>query len=161
MQLSKGNIMPVPTSEWLFPAFAIVWFGLCAGLSLMSGWFHFGARFKSDEEIDGERFYFRSAALGWRAWPVGYRNCLFVTVGSRGFAVSVLFLFRFLHPRLVIPWSAVERCEDVKFWFLKCVAVRIAGFNRQILFRDDLGAKIFEAWKQSRGAELRNGRPGH
>jgi hypothetical protein len=143
--------MPVSTSEWLFPVLAIVWFAMCACLSLMSGWFYLGARFKSDEQIDGERFCFRSGALGWRAWPVGYRNCLFVTVGSRGFAVSVLFPFRFLHPRLVIPWSAVERCEDVKFWFMKCVAVRIAGFDRRILFRGDLGAKIFAMWNQSQG----------
>jgi hypothetical protein len=147
--------MPASTSEWLFPALAIGWFSMCAGVSLMSGWFYLGARFKSDEQIDGERFYFRSGALGWRAWPVGYRNCLFVIVGSKGFAMSVLFLFRFLHPRLVIPWSAVERCEDVKFWFMNCVAVRIAGFNRRILFRGDLAAKILEIWNQSHGtAEL-------
>ena len=57
-----------------------------------------------------------------------------------------LFPFRFLHPRLVIPWSAIERCEHVRFWFMQQVAVHVAGFSRRLLFRGGLGNKILEAW---------------
>jgi len=144
--------MPSPDSEWFFPAFVVFWLAICGGLSLMGGWYHLGERFKSDEPLDGERFRFRSGAIGWGAFPVSYGSCLFATVGHKGFALSVLFLFRFMHPRLVISWSAVERCENVRFWFMKQVAVHVAGFNRRFLFGGALGSKILEAWTQSRGA---------
>ncbi|HWH79193.1 MAG TPA: hypothetical protein VNT76_17545, partial [Candidatus Binatus sp.] len=98
------------------------------------------------------RFRFRSGAIGWGAFPVSYGSCLFVTIGSSGFSLSILFPFRFLHPRLVIPWSAVERCEHVSVWFLKQVAVHVAGFNRRLLFGGTLGNEIYEAWAQSQRA---------
>ena len=142
--------MPFPDSAWFLPAFVVFWLAICGVLSLIGGWYHLGERFKSDEPIDGERFRFRTGAVGRDAFPVNYGNCLFATVGAKGFALSVLFLFRFLHPRLVIPWSAVERCEHVRFWFMKPVAVHVAGFNRRLLFRGDLGGKILETWTQYR-----------
>jgi hypothetical protein len=36
-------------------------------------------------------------------------------VGPEGIALSILFPFRFLHPRLLMPWAAIERCETVRF----------------------------------------------
>jgi hypothetical protein len=143
------NIVPAPDSEWFFPVSVVFWLAICGALSLVSGWYHLAERFKSDESIDGERFRFRSGAIGWGAFPVSYGSCLFATVGSKGFTLSILFPFRFLHPRLVVPWSAVERCEHVKFCFMKQVAVHVAGFNRRLLFGGPLGRKIFEAWAQS------------
>ncbi len=145
------DFMANPNSEWLLPGLVIVWFAMCGLLSLMSGWCFLAGKFKSDESIEGERFYFRSGAIGWRGWPIEYRNCLFVTVGTKGLALSVLFPFRFLHPRLVIRWSAIERCENVKFWFIKHVVVHVAGFNRRLLFRGDLGGKILAAWGELHG----------
>ena len=47
----------------------------------------------SDDDIDGERFR---------------------TVGRRGLALSVFLPFRFMHPPLLIPRAAVERCEEVR-----------------------------------------------
>lgn len=143
--------MPVPNSDWFLPAF-VLWLVICGVLSLLGGWYHLAARFKSDERFDGEQFRFRSGSMGWDAFPVSYRSTLFATVGARGFALSVLFPFRFLHPQLVIPWSAVERCEHVKVWFANRVAVHIAGFSRRLLFRGDLGERILDAWSQSRKA---------
>jgi len=142
--------MPSPDSEWFLPAFVVFWFAICGGLSVIGGWYQLGERFKSDEPLDGERFRFRSAAIGWCGLPVSYGSCLFATVGSEGIALSILFLFRFLHPRLVIRWSAVERCENVRFWLMNRVAVYVAGFNRRLLFGGTLGSKILETWNESR-----------
>ena len=144
--------MPSPDSAWFLPAFVVFWLAICGVLSLMGGWYHLSEKFKSDAPIDGERFRFRSGVIGWGAFPVNYGGCLFATVGTKGFALSVLFPFRFLHPRLVIPWSAVERCEHVRFWFMKRVTVHVAGFNRRLLFGGGLGSRILEAWTQSRRA---------
>lgn len=125
---------------------------ICGVLSLLGGWYHLAAQFKSDALVEGELFRLRSGSMGWEAFPISYRSTLFATVGAQGFALSVLFPFRFLHPQLVIPWSAVERCEYVKVWFADRVAVHIAGCSRRLLFSGDLGATILEAWTHSRRA---------
>ena len=142
--------MPAPDSEWFFPAFVVFWLAICGVLSIMGGWRELAERFKSDAPVEGERFRFRSGAMGSGLFPVSYGGCLFATVGPKGFALSILFLFRFLHPRLVVPWSAVERCEPVKFWFMNYIAVHIVGFGRRILFDGNLGKKVLETWTQAR-----------
>src|SRR5436309_2138190 len=80
----RENIMPTPDSEWFFPAFVLFWLAMSGGLSLMGGWYRLAEKFKSDEPIDGERFRFRSGAIGWGALPVSYGSCLFATVGAKG-----------------------------------------------------------------------------
>lgn len=144
------NLIPDPDSEWFLPCFVIFWFAIGGALSLVGGWRDLAERFRSDEPIDGHRFRFRSGAVGWGAFPVSYGSCLFVTVGPKGFSLSILFPFRFLHPRLLVPWSAVERCEHVRVWLTKQVAVYVVGFNRRLLFGGALGNEIYEAWAQSR-----------
>lgn len=142
--------MPPPDSEWLFPAFVVFLLVICGALSVLGGWHQLAERFASDAPIEGERFRMRSGSIGWRAFPVNYGACLFATVGRERFSLSVLFLFRFLHPRLVVPWSAVERCENVRVWFTNQVAVYVAGFNRRLLFKGTLGRKILDTWTWAR-----------
>jgi hypothetical protein len=146
----------LPDSEWLFLAFVVLvvlvvlWLPICAFISILSGWRELAERFKSDAPLEGERFRFRSGAMGARFFPVNYGSCLFATVGPKGFALSILVLFRFLHPRLVVSWSAVERCEPVKYWFMNYIAVHIIGFSRRILLNGSLGRKVLETWSQAR-----------
>jgi hypothetical protein len=94
----------------------------------------------------------RSGAMGRGAFPVSYGGCLFVTVGARGMALAVLFPFRFRHPRLVMPWSAIERCEPVTLLFMEHVAVHVRGFDRRILFKGAVGQRILETWRRRHGS---------
>jgi hypothetical protein len=142
--------VPAPDSEWFFlPLLVAFWLAICGVLSLMSGWYELSQRFKSSEHIDGERFSLRSGAIGWGVFPVSYGNCLFVTVGPEGIGLSILFPFRFLHPRLLMPWAAIERCEAVRFLFMEHVAVHVWGFNRRLLFRGAVGKRILATWAQA------------
>jgi hypothetical protein len=77
---------------------------------------------------------------------VHYRNALFVTVGRSGLSLSVLFLFRVLHPPLFIPWSAVEAVRPERFWLVNRTAVYLRGFDKRMLFRGRAGQKILEAF---------------
>lgn len=145
--------------EWFFAVFAVAavaftafWLGICRLLSATSGWQELAERFKSDAPLEGERFRFRSGAMGGRYFPVSYGGCLFATVGPKGFALSILFLFRFSHPRLVVPWSAVERCEPVRYWFMNCIAMHIRGFRRRILLDGSLAKKVVEQWTPNKAA---------
>jgi hypothetical protein len=145
--------VPAPDLTWFPLFFLALWLVACALLSFIGGWHELSQRFESTESLEGERFSFRSATIGWGAFPVSYRSSLFVTVGRRGMALSILFPFRFLHPRLVIPWSAIERCEPVRYWFTRHVAVHVIGFRRKLLFRGAVGDRILQGWLQAgRGA---------
>jgi len=154
-----SGTMPPPEPVWAVPEFVVASFvlvlvvislGIWGVISVVSGWRELAERFKSDASLEGEQFRFRSGAMGPRYFPVNYGSCLFATVGQNGFALSLLFLFRFLHPRLVIPWSAVERCEPVKYWFMNYIAIHIVGFGRRILLGGGLGKKVLETWTQTR-----------
>lgn len=134
----------------MVPAFAAFWLTMTGAISFLSGWHELAQRFGSGDSIDGERFRFRSAAIGWPAFPVSYGGSLFATVGARGFMLSILFPYRFLHPPLVIPWAEVERCEPVRYWFRRHAAVYVKGFSRRLLFRGSLGDKVLSTWKQAR-----------
>jgi len=138
--------MAPPGTEWFFPAIVVLWLAFSGFLSLLGGWHELAERFSDGKTLAGERFRFRSGAIGWKLFPVNYGNCLFVTVGRDGFALSIFLLIRFMHPTLVIPWSAVERCEPVRFLFVNYVAVYITGFKRRVLFTGSLGKKILDAW---------------
>jgi hypothetical protein len=71
------------------------------------------------------------------------------TRGRHGLAVSILWPFRFMHPPLLLPWSAIERCEETRFWLVRVVAVHARGFEgRRLLRGGRVGHAILTAWAQ-------------
>ena len=136
--------------RWAVLVFVVTYLAMCVAISFLGGWRELAKRFRSDKSIEGERFRFRSVAMGWSAFPVTYGGCLFATVGPKGFRLSVSFPFFLLHPPLVIPWAEVERCEPVRYWFRQHAAVYVKGFSRRLLFRGSLGDKVLSTWKQAR-----------
>lgn len=113
----------------------VAWLGACALISLMGGWHRLAARFCSESAIDGEEIRFASMSIGTGLFPARYRRVLFVTVGPSGIGLSVIFLFRVLHPLLFIPWSAVESAQRERSWLVHHVAVNICGFEKRLFFR--------------------------
>lgn len=140
--ISSVNRFP----EWFPVFFAVLWLGISGLLSFAGGWHQLASRFEASSRIDGETFRFASMSLGSGLFPVSYGNCLFITVGRSGVRLSILFLFRFLHPPLFIPWSSVEAVQPEKFWFLTYTAVRIRGFNKRMLFPKRVGKKLMETF---------------
>lgn len=138
--LSSTNAFP----QWFPVLFICFWLGISALLSSIGGWHQLAAQFAASSPTDGKRFWFASMSLGSGLFPVSYGSCLFVTVGRSGFRLSIFFLFRFLHPPLFIPWSAIEAVRPEKFWFLTFTTVRIRGFNKRMLFQKRVGKKLME-----------------
>ena len=126
--------------------FSVAWLGTCALLSLMGGWHRLAAKYRSTSEIDGEKYRFASMSLGTGFFPVRYRNVLFVTVGRTGITLSVNFLFRVLHPPLLIPWSAVETVRPETSWLATHTAVYLHDFDKRLLFRGRAGKKIHDVF---------------
>jgi hypothetical protein len=121
----------------------------------MGGWYELAQRFRKTKpigevkigEIKSKDFQFQSGHLK-RLYVINYNTCLDATVGSKGIALSVLFLFRFMHPPLLIPWSAIEHCEPQDLWGGKSVTLHIAGSNCKLLLRGALARKILQTWEQ-------------
>jgi hypothetical protein len=125
-----------------------MWFGISALLSFIAGWPNLAARFRATQTTDGERFRFASGSIGASMWlPVNYRSCLFITVASSGFLLSVFFLFRFLSPPLFIPWAQVESVTEQRIWFLNTSVIRIRDSSTKIMVRGRVGQSIIKAYE--------------
>lgn len=122
-----------------------MWFGVTGLLSALSGWRGFAERWRAREEPVGERFRMRSASIGLRFFPVGYGNCLNVTVSERGLGLSLFFLFRFLSPPLFIPWSEVSEVKEGTFLFFRHVVVQPKNHWSRIKLYGAVAEKVLSA----------------
>lgn len=139
----------------LLPLVVAGWLLLCLLTARMSGWQRLAERYASDAPVEGERFRFASATFGWRGCPVNYGGAIFATAGPCMLALSVLFTFRPGHPRLAVPWSAIEHCERTRRFFGTWVAVRIAGLERPVLLAGGLGEAVMRHWVLRAGSAQR------
>lgn len=128
--------------QWFIPLLLLAWVGLLASRSFMGGWNQLARRFGTSSAIEGVKFKFTSLSVGSGHFPIKYRNCMFVTVGYAGLALSVNILFRIFHPPLLIPWSDIETVRPEKVWLVPHIAVYVRGFEKRLLFRRDVGMKI-------------------
>lgn len=83
----------------------VLFFGTTLGLlSRIGGWSEMAAMFECDNLPDGNQSYFQSARIGW----INYGSCLILMASDSGLYMSVLPLFRFGHPPLLIPWDRIK-----------------------------------------------------
>jgi hypothetical protein len=78
-------------------------------ISVMTGWFVLGKRFRQQSEPYGET---RSAGpffytIYMRCWS-HYSSVVRLTAAADALYVSILFLFRIGHPPLRIPWDEIQ-----------------------------------------------------
>ncbi len=130
--------------------FVTLWLGVCALLAQLSGWRSLATRFRAKEGVGGEQFRFCSGSIGSSSWfPVGYRNCLCVTLNDSGVGLSLLFPFRVFSPALFIPWKQVESVKEDRIWLVKCAIVRIRGTPTRIGLQAKPGQSVVAAYKSS------------
>jgi hypothetical protein len=130
--------------RWFFPLFMGGWLAISCLLSLIGGWHALAQKYRSTVSSSGKLFSFEALGLGRGFGPVSYRGCLFVRLDSAGIGLSIFPLFRFFHPRLFIPWSAVSDCKQERFFFMNCTAVYISEPPVRMLFRGRLGRELYE-----------------
>ena len=97
------------TINWLIIAAIPVilvtfWLTILALLSYVSGWRKLAAGYTCKEPFIGTTWRFQSAEMRW----LGIRNCLILGADARGLYMSMMLLFRFWHPPLLIPWTAIN-----------------------------------------------------
>jgi hypothetical protein len=147
------SLPPDPSSPWFIVFFAAMWFGVTGLLAVLSGWTSLATYWRAQGALAGERFRITSASMGVRLLPVGYGNCLSVTVSDRGLGVSLFFLFRFLCPPLFIPWSDISSVTEGRFLFFRYVVVQPADHWARIKLYGRVVEKVLAASRgRTRGA---------
>jgi hypothetical protein len=130
--------------RWFFPLFIGGWLAVSCLLSLIGGWHALAGKYRSATSSAGKLFSFASMGLRRGLGRVSYRHCLFVRFDSQGIMLSIFPLFRFFHPRLLIPWNAVSECKKERFWFMSCTAVYVSEPRVRILLLGRLGRELYE-----------------
>jgi hypothetical protein len=94
-------------------AFVVMWIGVAAALSHMSGWPKLAAVYRAQYPPSGRCFLLAGGKIG----DVWYRGCLTIYTSPEGLYLSVWPIFRFREPPLFIPWSDVrDRREKRWLW---------------------------------------------
>ena len=82
-------------SLWLFVSFVI---------SFLGGWLSLSRKFRLHGKFSGPKWW---GVSGWMRALASYRGCLVVGANPEGLYLAVIFLFRFAHPPLFIPWAEI------------------------------------------------------
>lgn len=141
--------MPQPADlpPLLFVAgFAAIWIAVSAVVSLAGGWHALARRYAARDlpAGTGESFRFASMSIGRGKLPTNYGGVIFAHLGPRGLRLSVLFVFRPMHPPLLIPWSAVAEATREKFLWQPLVALHLREPKVRLLFHGRLGEAIHD-----------------
>ena len=117
-------------------------------LSLVSGWHSLSKLYRSNAKSSGKRFSAATMLLGSGLMPLSYRSCMIIRVDQAAISLSVFPLFRFFHPKLLIPWSAVSSCRQERFWFFECTSIDLIEPQIQMRFLGKAGKEILQNWRE-------------
>jgi hypothetical protein len=118
---------------YFFPALLVVcWLFVTFLLSRLGGWRRLALQYRLPGTYSGKVWRFQSGKFNW----AGYNNCLSVGANETGLYISPLFIFRFCHPPLLIPWGDINvsrkkflvwTYSDIRFSKVPRVRLRISG----------------------------------
>lgn len=121
---SGDSLLAILVSAVIFIAF---WCAICCLISLMTGWFSLGRRFKRQSEPYGETKtagpFFYTVYMRW--WG-HYSSIIRLTAASDALYASMLFPFRIGHPPLRIPWSEIQ-FGRAKFFFRTYIVLKLGS----------------------------------
>jgi hypothetical protein len=101
---------------WI-PFFVIgLWLFLSAFFALSSGWLALANNFRAISRPEGQRVLSQVKQMG----SVPERGVTQMIVSEQGLYLYAFFLFRFLHPPLLIPWKDVRLAGEHKtlWWYI-------------------------------------------
>lgn len=131
--------------------FPLMWFGITGLLSAIGGWRELGSQYAAGPAAREGRVVgvWVTGGMQRMIFPVSYRNCLNVRLYQDGFWLGVAMPFRFMHPPLFIPWTAVRDCEQGGvIWRYTKISLHTSGVR--ILIGGGAGREILEQWTRLR-----------
>jgi hypothetical protein len=94
-----------------------MWLLVGAIISLISGWSSLAKVYRTASAFDGAKWRMQSGRM---RWFVGYNNVLTIGASQQGLYLATMFLFRFMHPPLLVPWSEIK-VQKKKGWVFEYV----------------------------------------
>lgn len=90
----------------IFPIyFLCLWFLVAATISFVGGWFSLAKLYRTRVPFNEAKWRMQSGRMRWLA---NYNNVLTLGVSPQGLYLASMFLFRFMHPPLLVPWSEIK-----------------------------------------------------
>jgi len=142
----------------LFPAcFAILWLLVTGLIAAAGGWGGLAERYAAPYGFEPERrLRFQTVLLRRLRWfPARYRGSMNVGLGTAGLHLAPLAVFRFHHPPLLIPWSAIAGCEDGSALGLRWMDVTVRDVEPTLRFYGRVGGAVEEEWRRASSADDR------
>lgn len=137
---------------WLVAVFVAGWFLVSGLLAHFGGWASLAKEFAAEAPESGERYRFQSGAMGRRYFPVHYRGCLTLTLVPEGLHLSLLFLFRFQAPPILIPWRVIESMSEERVLLTRYTTIKLRDHWQYLKLRGDVGERVRAAYAiQQRG----------
>jgi hypothetical protein len=127
----------------IFPIyFLCLWFLVAAIISFVGGWFSLAKVYRTRATFNGAKWRMQSGQMRWRA---NYHNVLTIGVGPQGLYLASMFLFRFTHPPLLVPWSEIK-VRRSKGWVFEYVILTMGHeLAIPLRVREKLAAKMRES----------------
>jgi hypothetical protein len=107
----------------------------------LSGWTALAAKYRNDQWPDGRTFRMQSARFNW----ADYNGGLTIRVCPEGLGLAIWRIFRFGHPSLFIPWSALHVLTVSDHWYGRYAVLTV---DSPPIAKIRLPLKIMEAAKQ-------------
>ena len=90
----------------LIPIFFVTfWLLLCTLVSWIGGWTTLSRTYRTRTTFVGANWTWER---GQMRWGTRYNNALTLGVNPQGLYLAILFLYRFRHPPLLVPWMEIK-----------------------------------------------------
>jgi len=115
-------------------------------LSTKSGWHRIATRFPYKRITEHTKYYFTRMSLGSGKFPVAYGGCVIVRLSPHGLGLSVIFLFRYMHRPIFIPWPEVFRCERDQTGRFDVTKISLHNEKSVFSFYGKVGENIYASY---------------
>lgn len=141
----------IPGPLWVLAFMVPGWLLVSAVISVLGGWRALADRYPGADPAAGRTFAMQSVSFSLFG---SYSGCVEVTVGDAGISMIPILLFRFMHPRVTIPWADVRSCDRKSGWFklgwFSRTAVTLID-GRTLTFHGAAGKAILGQWRRTHG----------
>jgi hypothetical protein len=127
----------------IFPIyFLTLWLLVAAITSFIGGWLSLAKVYRTQVPFNGTKWRGQSGQMRWLA---NYNRVLTLGTSEEGLYLASMFLFRFMHPPLLIPWSEIK-VRRKKGWVFEYVTFTMGHeLASPLRIRAKLGAKLRES----------------
>jgi hypothetical protein len=124
----------------IFPIyFLLLWLLVSTSISFVGGWHSLAEVYRTPVEFNGQKWGMQSGQMRWLA---NYNNILTIGASPQGLYLASVFLFRFAHPPLLVPWSEIK-LQRKKGWVFEYVTFTLGHeLAIPLRIRGKLAAKL-------------------